>query len=239
MAGTAAKRFYDAVSVVEETDGFAVALDDRIAKTPSGRRLAFADRNIADAVAAEWQAQETDVRPHEMPLTRLAGEALDRVVADRARVIDQIVAYASADLLSYRAESPVELRLRQDAAWQPLLDWAATTLAAPLAVTAGIVAVIQEPTAIEAVHRAVDDFDDLSLAALSSATAACGSVILSLALAAGEIDADAAFDLSQLDETFQIERWGEDAEATERRRLVRADIKAAATILFWATGKPG
>lgn len=239
MAATAAKRFYDIVSVVEEEDGFAVALDDRVAKTPSGRRLAFADRDIADAVAEEWRAQETDIQPHEMPLSRIAGTAVDRVLADRARVVDQIVAYGSSDLLCYRAESPVELRLRQDAAWQPLLDWAATKLSAPLAVTAGIVAVTQEPTAIEAVRRAVDDFEDLSLAALSSATAACGSVILSLALAAGEIDAETAFDLSQLDETFQIERWGEDAETTERRRLVRADIKAAATILFWATGKPG
>ncbi len=239
MVGTAAKRFYDTVSVAEEADGFAVALDDRIAKTPSGRRLAFADRNIADAVAAEWQAQETDIRPHEMPLTRIAGTAVDRVLADRGRVVDQIVAYASADLVCYRAESPVELRLRQDAAWQPLLDRAATKLNAPLAVTAGIVAVTQEPMAIEAVRRAVDDFEDLSLAALSSATAACGSVILSLALAAGEIDGETAFDLSQLDETFQIERWGEDAEATERLRLVRADIEAAATILFWATGKLG
>lgn len=239
MAGTAAKRFYDTVSVVEGTDDFAVALDDRIAKTPSGRPLAFAYRDLADAVAAEWQAQDTEIRPHEMPLTRLAGAAFDRVLADRAAVVDHIVAYASTDLLCYRAESPVDLRTRQDAVWQPLLDRVAIRLGVHFAVTTGIVAVTQDAAAIEAIRRAVEDFEDLALAALSSATSACGSVILSLALAAGEVDAETAFDHSHLDETFQIERWGEDPEASERRRLVRADIDAAATILSLAIGEPG
>ena len=130
--------------------------------------------------------------------------------------------------MCYRAEAPSELVLRQQARWQPLLDWLADTYGARLAVTAGIAHVDQPKPALRSLRAAVEALDDFELAALSSATAACGSLVLGLALTAGRIDAEAAFEVSQLDETFQSEKWGEDAKAAERRRRLKADIEAAA-----------
>jgi len=235
MTAFTAKRFYEEVSVRREGDGFVIALDERIAKTPGGHPLTVPYHGLADAIAGEWAAQEEEIRPPEMPLTQLVATAMDRVARERAAVIEGIVAYVGTDLLCYRADLPSELRQRQDTSWQPLLDWSAEILGAQLAVTTGIVAVDQLPDAFAGVRRTVETFDDLSLAALVSATGACGSVILALALATGWIDAAAAFGLSHVDEIYQIERWGEDEEAKARLGRVRAEIEATAIVLGFRT----
>jgi chaperone required for assembly of F1-ATPase len=166
-----------------------------------------------------------------MPLTRLAATAIDRTAAKRDEIVVEIANYAATDLVCYRAERPPALAARQEAAWQPLIDWAAGRYDAGLAVTAGVVPTPQSPASLKAYAGVVAAFDDFRLTALQAATAACGSLIIALALFERRLDADSAFAASQLDETFQIEAWGEDAEATHRREVLAADIAAAARFL--------
>ena len=125
---------------------------------------------------------------------------------------------------------------RQRAVWQPLLDWATLRYDAPLTVTAGIIPVTQNPTTLHALAMAVEAHDAMRLTALHAVTTASGSLIIGLALLAGELDADAAFAAAQLDETFQIERWGEDYEAADRRAALKADIATAARFLLLLQG---
>ena len=231
MDSRAAKRVYEEAAVVVARGGFGVALDGRAVRTPAGALLAVPKRRLAEAIAAEFSAQEDEVRPHSMPIMRLAATAIDRVAPDRQALVESLLGYAATDLLCYRSEAEGELAERQHAAWQPLLDWAEGAYGARLAVTTGVVPIDQPEAALSALRRAVASVDDLGLAALSSAAAACGSLILALALAAGRIDADAAQRASHLDETYQSERWGEDREAADRRRRLHADIAAAATVL--------
>jgi chaperone required for assembly of F1-ATPase len=237
VAWTVAKRFYGEVGVGRSGTGFTVTLDGRPLQSPAGTAFILPAKELAQAIAAEWRDQEEEIRFHTMPLTVLAGAAIDRTGKERRDVIDHALEYAGADLLCYRAEAPSELVLRQQARWQPLLDWLADAYGARLAVTAGIAHVDQPKPALLSLRAAVEALDDFELAVLSSATAACGSLVLGLALTAGRIDAEAAFDVSQLDETFQSEKWGEDAEAAERRRRLKADIEAAAAFLKLAWGQ--
>ena len=225
------KRVYTEVAVEPAEDGFAIMLDGRPVRTPGRRMLAVPSRALAEAIAAEWRAQGDRVEPRSMPLTRLASTALDLVGQRRPAIVDEIAAYAGTDLVCYRADAPAELAARQHAAWQPLLDWAAARYGAALVVTQGVVPRPQPPEALAALRRAVEAYDDMALVALHAATAAAGSLIVALALLDGRIDAAEAFAASQLDETFQIEAWGEDAEAAARRRAVAADIAAAARFL--------
>ncbi len=229
-----ATRFYRAVAVVPAGDEYGVALDGRPVRTPAGTILAVPTEALALALADEWEAQEGDIRPDTMPLTRLAGTAADRIGPAREDVVAQARAYAATDLLCYRVASPADLAARQEGEWQPLLDWAAEVYGARLAVTTGITPVAQPQAAVDALAAAVAALDDLELAAVATAVAACGSLVVALALAAGRIDADRAFAVSQLDETHQMERWGEDAEAMERRHNLRADIDAVARFLALA-----
>lgn len=220
------QRFYTSVSVEHGKAGFAVHLDGKPVRTPAKVELALPTRPLADAVAEEWAAQGEQVRASDMHLTQLAATAIDRTPPARDKVVDTIAGYAETDLLCYRAEGPSELTRRQHAAWQPLLDWAAMTYDAPLAVTSGIVPKPQPADALAALRAAVAAYDDLHLTALHQATALTGSVVLGLALLAGRLDAAAAFEAAELDASYQIEHWGEDAEAASRRGAVRRELEA-------------
>ncbi len=221
------KRFYQDVAVAEVDGGYAVRLDGREVRTPAKAPLVLPSAALAEAVAAEWAAQGAQIAPATMPLTSLACTAIDRVAPERESAVAAIVDYAGSDLLCYRADRPAALADRQARLWQPLLDWAARDLDAPLRVTVGIRHEPQPEDALAALQRAVAGLDDLSLAALDCATRAAGSLIVALALHRGRLDAEAAFEAAELEASYQIELWGEDPEATRRRAAVLADLTVA------------
>lgn len=225
------KRFYETVTVVDANGGFAIALDGRPVRTPAKSLLAVPTAGLAQAVAAEWEAQDDEVKPLAMLLTRLASTAIDKVASERLRFVEDLAGYAASDLLCYRAEHPPELVARQDAQWQPLLDWAAERHAARLEVTQGVVPRPQPPAALTALRASIAAHDAMSLSALHSATTAAGSLVIGLALLHGRLTADEAFELAELDESFQIEQWGEDPEAANRREAIRAEFHAVANFI--------
>ncbi len=225
------RRLYTTVETRPEGGGWGVALDGKTVRTPIKLELVLPTAALATAIAAEWDAQRDDVRPAGMPLFRLAATAIDRTAAQRDLVVKEVAGYAGTDLLCYRALRPPALVARQHAVWQPLIDWANQRYGARLAVTSGVVPAAQSPATMRAFAAEVAAHDDFRLTALHSLTAVCGSIVIALALREDRLDAEAAFAASQLDETFQIEAWGEDAEAAARRRALAADIAAAARFL--------
>jgi len=230
------KRIYRRVATEPAEGGHAVALDGKRMRTPGRRELLLPTAALAAAIATEWDAQIDEIRPATMPLTRLAATAIDRTADQRDQTIVETANYAATDLLCYRADHPPNLAERQHAAWQPLIDWAADRYAARLETTAGIVPKPQSPTALARFAETVAEFDNFELTGLHTVTAACGSLIIALALSVGRLDAAEAFALSQLDEIFQIEAWGEDAEAKQRREALAADIAATARFLALLVG---
>jgi len=218
------KRFYAEVGVVAAEGGFGVSLDGKPLRTPAKAPLAVPSRSLAEAIAEEWRGQGSDIRLGDLPLTRLASTAIDLVTARRPDVVAELVRYAGTDLVCYRAGHPPELARRQHEAWQPLIDWAILRYDAPLEVTVGVVPVAQLPETLRAFAAAVESCPPLELAALHMATAACGSLVVALALLEGRLDVEAAFAASQLDESFEIEQWGEDSEQTQRRAALKDDI---------------
>ena len=230
------KRTYRQAGVAASDGGFAVTLDGKPMRTPGKAALAVPSPALAAAIAEEWQAQGSDIDPNTMPMTRLASIALDLVAPRRGEAANAVVKYAETDLVCYRAGHPPELVARQEAAWQPLVRWIEERFGARLAVTEGVVPTTQPAAALDAVAAAVAAYDAWALAALNLATAACGSVVVALALAEGRLGADDAFAAAQLDESFEIERWGEDAEQTQRRSALRDDIVASARFLALLRG---
>jgi chaperone required for assembly of F1-ATPase len=222
------KRVYKEVTTRPAVAGWGVVLDGRPMRTPGKNELVAPTEKLAAAIAAEWDAQQDEIRPATMPLTRLAATAIDRTAVQRRRVIDEIAGYGGTDLVCYRADHPPALAARQQAVWQPLLDWAALRYDAALAVTCGVIPTRQSPAALKAFATAVTAHDDFRLTALHALTTACGSLVIALATMEGRLDAAEAFAASQLDEAFQIEQWGEDAEAAARREALAVDIAAAA-----------
>jgi len=226
------KRFWETATFAAGPDGYAVLLDQRPMHLPGGGVLRLRSARLAAAIAAEWQAagggKGGEMSFADTPLTRLAGTAQQRIAPDPGPVVDAIARYGESDLLCYRADSPEALVHRQAQAWQPWLDWAALTYDAPLRVTTGVGHVHQHHDSIRALRRTVAALDVDALAALGIAVPALGSLVLGLALAAGELDAATAYQLGNLDELYQAELWGEDAEAAARRRGIAADVDLAA-----------
>jgi chaperone required for assembly of F1-ATPase len=225
------KRVYRHAAARPVEGGWGVALDGRAMRTPGRNELIVPSEALAGAIAAEWDSQGDVVRPATMPLTRLAATAIDRTAKQRDQVIAETASYAGTDLVCYRADHPPELAARQQLVWQPLLNWATLRYDAALAVTSGVIPTRQSAAALRAFANSVAAHDDFRLTALHTLTAACGSLVIALALLEGRLDAEAAFAASQLDETFQIEAWGADAEAAARRRVLAADIASAARFL--------
>src|SRR5690606_35898937 len=220
------RRFWTAVTVEAEPDGgWSVRLDGRRPRTPAGAPLILPTEAAARLVADEWAAQETVVELAAMPATRLAATAIDRVGQAREEVAAEIARWAGSDLLCYFAEAPAGLVARQQAEWGPWLGWAERELGLPLVRAAGIVHRPQPPEVEARVRALALALDDLRLAALALVAPLFGSAVLALAVQRGALAADAAFDLSCLDESFQEAQWGVDAEAAERAARLRAEAR--------------
>ena len=229
------KRFWDRATAEPVAGGYAILLDGRPMHLPGGPTLHLAHPPLANAIAAEWQ-HAGDGKGGEMsfadtPLTRLAGTAQGRIAAAPGPTADAIARYGETDLLCYRAAAPEALVRRQEAAWQPWLEWAERRHGAQLRVTSGIVAIRQHRGSVAALRAAVGGLDLWALAALGVAVPALGSLGLGLALAEQLLDPAGAHALGALDELFQAEQWGEDAAAAARRQAVADDIAVAARMI--------
>jgi chaperone required for assembly of F1-ATPase len=225
------KRFYKTAAAVETDQGYAVELDGRSVKTPAKNVLNLPRQALADAIAVEWETQGEDIDAHEMRLTRLANSAIDRVVEHRDNVISEIAGYAETDLVCYRSVSPEELADQQAAGWDPLVVWVRERHGVDLETTTGLLPIEQSRACIDAVRAVVATYDAFSLAGLHMVTVSSGSVVVGLAVADDQIDGTAAWELSLIDETFQLTEWGEDPDATKRRAGLRDDIAAGAEFL--------
>ena len=229
------RRFWTTATLDSTNTGHAVLLDGKPLRIPGrdkgGAPLSIPTLALAEAITAEWQTaggvKDGEMSMEDVPLTRLAGTAQDRILPDPAAVAAALAEYGESDLLCYRAEHPEELVQRQARLWQPWLDWAARTHGARLQVAAGVMHVRQDTAALRAIQAAYARQPVPVLAALGIAVPAMGSAVLGLALADGALDAVTAHDVAGLDETFQVEKWGEDSESTVRRQRMADDIALA------------
>ncbi|MAL79810.1 MAG: ATPase [Sneathiella sp.] len=225
------KRFYKEVTAEERDGGFCVLLDGRMIKTPAKAGLHLPTRALAEAIAAEWDAQGAELVPASMPLMQAAATVIDRVTTQREKVIDDIAAYGGSDLVCYRATHPEGLVARQRAAWDPMLDWLKNRHGVTLHVAEGVMHIPQPPQSLSALRAVVAAQGDMALAPLYNMTSLCGSLVIALAVLDGHLSADQAFEISELDETHVMEHWGADAEAVKRRENNKESLAASARFL--------
>ena len=219
-------RFWKEAEVGPHAEGgWAVLLDGRTPKTPDKASLVLPTEAAARLVADEWAAQGQFLDPATMPATRLASTAIDRIGQAREAVADEIAAYAGSDVVCYLAEHPTPLVERQTREWGDWRDWAAREMGVMLETTSGVVHRPQSPDAIGRVKAHAVSLDDFRLTGLATAVPLLGSAVLALALERGALAGGAAFDLSRIDEAFQEEQWGVDAEAAERTQARRDEAE--------------
>ena len=225
------KRFYKDAAALPVDGGWQISLDGRPVKTPAREPLIVPTETLAQAIVQEWQSQGDDIDPRTMPLTGLANAAIDRVAPDRTAFAQGLARYSESDLLCYRAESPDALVSRQAERWDPLLAWARRRFDIEFETATGIMHRPQHAETIERLARAVASRDAFQLAALSPLVTVSGSVVVALALAEQAIDLETGWAAATLDEQWQIEQWGEDAEAAAMLASRRRDFEAGYRLL--------
>jgi chaperone required for assembly of F1-ATPase len=225
------KRFYREVSVGPAENGFMIQLDGRPVRTPGRNKLVLPTEKLARAIAHEWKAQGEKVIATTMPLLRLANTVVDGVANNRAEVINTILRFGENDLLCYRAHQPPELVRRQREGWDPLLDWVRERHGAEMRVAQGLTHMDQAPDALLALRRLLEALDPFTLGGLHVIASITGSLVLALAVAHGFISSTNAFALSRIDETYQAEKWGEDADASKRAANLTLELDKAVELM--------
>ena len=229
------RRFYKEAGFAAGAGGFRLTLDGRPANTPARNPLSVPNEALAGILAAEWGAQGEQIDPATMPLTRLVNTTLDGVVPRREAVVEDLAAFAGTDLVAYRAEGPERLVAVQARTWDPVIAWAREALGVRLILSEGVMHVTQPPDSVAALRRAVEAVESpFRLAALHTLTTLSGSLLIALAVLHGRLSPAEAWAAAHVDETYQAEAWGRDAEAEERLARRWTEFEAAATVAVLA-----
>jgi len=235
-ASSLPKRFYKNVSVAPKDAGFAIKLDARSVRTPQGSEFSVPTQALATALAGEWEAQTERIDPASMPLTKLCNSTLDGVSPNRQIVINDVAKFSGHDAVCYRAQEPEGLVARQSEFWDPVLNWAEKSLGVRWVCAGGVMPVTQEPNSADAIKTRLTDTCPFQLAALHELTTLSGSALLALAYQDGAISFERLWQASNVDEDWQIERWGADGEAEARRKIRLEDARAADRLFALAIG---
>lgn len=225
------KRFWKQAAVADDAAGCAIHLDGRPVRTPARAPLVVPTRALADAIAAEWQAQDSDIDPRSMPLTGLANAAIDHAATDPTTFAATLTPFAETDLLCYRDDRQAELATEQAAAWNPLLAWAEARYGVEFTLAQGVIHVAQPPATIAALQAAIAALPAFRLVALSPLVTISGSLVAALAVESGARDAAELWPIVCLDQLYQERRWGHDAAAAARRAAHERDWLNAARFL--------
>ena len=220
------KRFYKEATSRQGEAGHEILLDGRPVRTPARAALLVPSEALAREIAAEWNGQGGDVDPKSMPCTRLANAAIDRVAPDPQAFARGLALFGESDLLCYRADSPAALVERQAALWDPLLAWARRRYDVNFETVCGIMHWPQPSNTVEQLAHAVAARDPFQLAALAPLVTIAGSLVIALALFEEAVDLDTGWAAATLDEQWQIDQWGEDAEAAARLANHRREFEA-------------
>lgn len=225
------KRFWKTATTVPQDGGWGIALDGRPVRTPARAPLVVPSEKLAEAIAAEWNAQGSDIDPAAMPMTGIANAAIDLATGDRAAFAETIAAYAQTDLLCYRDDRDAALQGEQAATWNPLLAWAEARHGIEFALAQGVLPIDQPAATVAALREAVHALDPFRLAPLSPLVTIGGSLVAGLALVEDAFAANTLWEAVSLDELYQERRWGADSEAQKARDRRAADWGNAARFL--------
>jgi chaperone required for assembly of F1-ATPase len=224
-------RFYKDAGLSKTANGYAVTLDGKHIKTPAGKVLELTSKPLAEAIADEWQGQIDKVDIKSMSLTTLSYAAIDQVGNNRALIEAEVGAYAGADLICYRAEAPLELRQKEEAAWNPIVTWLNDEHGLDLKTVTGLSYVRQDEKIEAFMSNYLAKQDMFILAALQRITGLLGSLFLSMAVEKDKISAENAWQISRVDEAYQAELWGEDVEADVEVAKKHANFNEAIVFL--------
>ncbi len=222
------KRFYDNVATQKQAGGWQVTLDGRGLKTVRGTPQLVPTQPLVEALVSEWDIEGEELDPNAFPLRDMADYAIDIVAKDRAGVADKLIAFADTDTLLYRADPDEPLYARQREVWEPIVSAFETKHAVTLKRVSGVMHAAQDDAALASIRASMNELDPFALAALETMTSLAASLTIGLSALEEGADIEGLWQAASLEEEWQVEQWGRDEEAEERRVKRAADFERAA-----------
>ncbi|MFV0322397.1 MAG: ATP12 family protein [Alphaproteobacteria bacterium] len=225
----APKKFWSHVEVKQNEYGYSIFLDGRVLKTPLKKSVSLPNLALAEAVAAEWQAQQGHIKPRTMPLSRLAMTVIDQLQDDpkmQSQWITEASQYLETDLLLFPSPSPQELYMKEQQQWLPLIEWSGAILHHQFHVHEGLSVSTYNQKAVERLKQHIQNYNLWKQAAYVTFVQICGSAIVALAVAEGKIDGDNAQKAVLVQEYYQRDQWGSDAELDAQIANKKFEISA-------------
>lgn len=220
------KKFYKVVDVCSKDETHTIHLDKKVIKTPLKKTLYLETNELAEAIAEEWSSQLDIIQPETMPLTQLANTMIDKANGkDRVAMNEQVLNYASSDLVCYFASHPEPLVELHEQKWRPLVDWLKNKHGVELNIVSGIQYIEQSEETMKLIKDILEDMPADAFTALQAATVVTGSFVVSLAMLKGEINVEEAYQAAYVDEIYQLDTWGADEEAQDHLDKVKDDLR--------------
>jgi chaperone required for assembly of F1-ATPase len=213
------KRFYKEVTVEPEDGGWRVKLDGRGIKTPSGKPQVVPTQALAQDMAQEWSGQGEEIDAAAFVLRDLADYAIDAVAADRVALVSELAAYAETDTLCYRGDVGEALFERQAEVWDPLLSASEERWNVRFDRISGIIHHPQPAGTLARMEQLVAAESDFGLAALRMLTSLSASLVVALTAIEPDADPDTLWTAANLEQDWQADLWGLDAEAQKVRQI--------------------
>jgi len=230
------KRFWKEVAVEQAEGGWRVTLDGRPIKTQGGAPQVVPTQALAELLAAEWRAQGEEIDPTAFAARDLADYAIDMVAADPSAIADKLMRYGETDTLCYRADPDEPLHKRQWAEWEPLLTTFEGREGVRMERVSGIVHKPQRAETLAKLTARLEALDAFTLAALEVLTSLSASLTVGLSALEPNAKLETLWRAAELEEAWQVELWGSDWEAEERRERRKADFLRA--VEFARAAKP-
>lgn len=220
------KKFYKAAEAGTAPGGYVVRLDGKPFRTPLKNLVLLESKPLAEAVAEEWARQGDNVQPLSMPMTLLANTMTDKTKGEgRQEVSDRLLEYGSSDLVCYFATHPAELVKRHQEHWQPLVLWMEEAYGITFKIVSGIQYHHQPQESLDKLETLLESLSPADFTVVQAAAATAGSLVIALALLQGRLLPENAYQASCVDEIYQLEMWGEDAEAQKRLEMIHSELK--------------
>ena len=221
------KRFYKQVSVAPEGTGWRVLLDGKAIRTPAKVAQLVPGEALAQAMALEWSGQGEEINPAAFIFRDMADYAIDVVARDPAAAAADLLRYAETDTLCYRADTGEALHERQKQLWEPLLRAAEARWDVHFERVDGILHRPQPEATLTRMAAVLVPLDAFTMGALTTLTTLTASLVIGLAALEAGADGEALWAAANLEEDWQAEQWGKDAEALALRARRLAEFEAA------------
>ena len=214
------------IDIVQGKKGkYLLNINNKSLKTPDGNIIELPSMKLAKILLKDYESSFKSKPLNIVRPIKITNTAIDKIKPNNIFYINEITDNLNNDMICYFANSPVELVDLQNKDWLPLINYMKSSYNIELIYTSKLFSINQKPDSLLKLKNILNEINIFKLSAIYTLSQITKSIIISLALVNNKISAKKAFENSNLEELYQISKWGKDEEAFDRLNAIKVDIR--------------